>query len=355
MVVGIQHVHRALVERRLGAEQLLRLSAGQVHLAQERPVAFRRRALAHEVDGAAAVGERQDAGATVRRVGDRRARVRVRVLVGELEQDAAAVRVARVHDVAPGHARGEPRLHDQGQVVVTPYDAAVAELQVHETRGLAIERRLQHEDAVPILGLLAGVALVQRLDPGQGGVGVGAPVHRAHARGHRAEARRHLLLEGQLGDGRHRAPVPGRDHLHRLREAVGRHQVRERLVDRLHQDVASVGRDVGARDDPGIEQRPGPAVQLHPDQLRGGVVLEQRLVVRVLQQVLVRPHRRRLAHVLLDHRTRGHHGLLGRRATALGHQPHDQRTRVGRPVVRRAEHGVVHRTVQQSPGTGVLH
>ncbi len=58
-------------------------------------------------------------------------------------------------------------------------------------------------------------------------------------------------------------------------------------------------------------------------------MMEKRLVVWILKQILICTRRRRPADVLLDHRSGGNAGPVGRIAPVGRNRAHDERTAVG--------------------------
>ena len=84
-------------------------------------------------------------------------------------------------------------------------------------------------------------------------------------------------------------------------------QVRKGTVDGSDQDVLAIRRDARGFDDAGLADRSHlGGGDIDQRELRGGVILEKILVVRVLQHVLVRDHGRRAAQAFLDVRAGGH-------------------------------------------------
>ena len=249
----------------------------------------------------------------------------------------------------------EPSAVDDGQIVPAPDDAAIPLLQVDQFDRLARERRRLHEDPVPELGRLADVPAVQRLDPRQGGRRIGPPADRTRPRRHGVEGGRHIVPQRQVRDGPHHPPVQVRHH-DLGREQVVRHRIGIGSLGDLMQDVFPIRRHRGVQIDRRRTDRPCTAVQRNQRQLASEIMIEQRLVARVRQQVLIGPHRRHPPGRLLDVRPcrRNRHV---RRWTAPGRHRLDQQARtVGQPFIARPARHIDHR-IGQLPGSrrGCVH
>ena len=110
-------------------------------------------------------------------------------------------------------------------------------------------------------------------------------------------------------------------------------QVGERPVDGGDQEVLAVGRDARRFDDSGLADRRHLAGgQVDDRELRGGVVFEQILVVRILQHVFVGDEPGRAAQALLHVRPGGHRGFGRRRAAIRLDHLDQQRLAVGHPL-----------------------
>ena len=116
-----------------------------------------------------------------------------------------------------------------------------------------------------------------------------------------------------------------------LREPGRRHPIGVRAVDPLDQQIPAVGRGAEVPRDPRAGQGLDRTGQRDPGQLDREVVVEQRLVVRVRQEVLVRAGRGRAAEALLDHRARGHPGLLRLGSALRGDERRNQAFAVRQP------------------------
>lgn len=194
-------------------------------------------------------------------------------------------------------------------------------------RGVPLERGRQHEELVPHRRVLARVALVLGLGPDQGGRRVGPPFRLAPPHRHAPERHRHPFLERVVRELVHQLPVHV-PHLEAVTEAVRGDEIGIRLVDDAHEHVLTVRRGIEGADHPGVAQALAFSAQVHANELAGGVIVEQILVVRVLEQVLIGAGLRLLPAGLLHDRAAGHLGLGGLGAAVLGDHQRDQRLAV---------------------------
>ncbi len=158
--------------------------------------------------------------------------------------------------------------------------------------GSPLNGALQSEHPVPGRDLRLRVSAIERLDPDHPGRLRRVPPVRPRADVH--PANRHAFAERLLADLPRDVALPGPD-LDVLREIVGGHQARERPLDAGHEHVLPVRRHRGGAEDRGLADRRRDAGGRDRGQLRGEVVLEERLVVGARQQVLERRGWRGLA------------------------------------------------------------
>ena len=312
----VHHEHRALVVRRLRAEQPGRLTVVRVERIEERPVALRRRPVADEEDGVGVIGGQKDAAPVLVPHHHGLAWVVVSVLPGVVHQELRLYLGRTGLDLPrPYPAIVPPPLTGDGQSVVAPVDAVVAQFECHPRRRLSIERGGQQEEPVPLRGRSTRVASVQRLRPAERGRGIGPPHHAAWTGLHTPARYRYLLPERMVGHRVHDLS-PKIPDLNQKRETVGGHRVRVGSVQRLDEDVASVRRRIEVPRDGGVANCRHRAVQFDQRELGREVQLEERLVVRVLEQVLIRTGGRLRADVLLNNGTLGNTRSLERRPAA---------------------------------------
>ncbi len=262
-LLHVQDLDRALVVRRLAAEQPL-LGAGlDVPGVEERSVALVRGAGAAQVDGPAAVGRQDDLSTVLVADHDRLAGVAVTVLPRAfLDQTRINVAIARLDVPDAQVPRGPPPRRDEGQVLPTPHDAAIALGQRDQLLRLAVERCGQGVDLVAPLGLLSAVPAVERLGPDQFGGDIGAPGHRPRADPDRPEGDGNLVLQRQVG---HQVRGPAGFQIPDLdtgREAAFLERIAVRMLQRADQEPASVGRRVHIAHDHGFPNVRDLAIQL---------------------------------------------------------------------------------------------
>ncbi len=177
-----------------------------------------------------------------------------------------------------------------------------------------------------------GVAVVQRLGPDHGRRRQRLPLEVARP-GHHA-AVRHVVGNRQLRDLFHRCAL-AIPHFDVGREILVRHQPGIRTLRAADQDELAVRRrrrrhehrgsaDRGALTAGGVDER----------ELAGRVIVEQRLIMRAGQQILVGADRRGAAAMFLDVGT-GRHAHRRRGTTAGRHELAQQRTAIADPFARR--------------------
>ena len=343
-----------LVVRRFGAEEFFDLARLQVHFAQEGPVALGRGAGAAQEDRLAVVGGEQHRGALLGQTPQRIAGIVVPVFRREIEEHARLLaRLVRIDDVDAALARRKPGLAHQRQVVVSPRDAAVAQRQLDQRRGLGVEGRFQHVDLIAVLGLGAGIAAVEGFGPVKCGRVVGAPVDRADAGGHRAESRGHAFGQRHVGNLLDQVAVEVA-HFDAIGKAIGGHEVREGFMHRLDEHVFAARRRSSIGDQPRLADGRGRAVHRDAHQLRHHGMGEERFVVRVFEQILVRPRRCLLAEIFLDHRPGRRQGFFGSRPAIRRDGADEERPAVGDPFEGRPPEGIVHRRIHQPASLGIL-
>ena len=245
---------------------------------------------------------------------------------------------ARFQDPGAGAARGAVVLGQQRDARVGVVDAGVAPFGLGDLGRLPGERRRQRHHLVAEGHRVLEIAAVERLDPENGRRLIGPP----------AVAPRSCLDAGQRGALTRRLIrdllrdlAAARPDFDVLREAVHRHRVGERLLDPGHQHVLPARRRRrGAQHRRLADRGLRPGCDIDRRKLAREVVVEQRVVVGGLEEILVGRGRRGLAVVLLDVRS-GRHQRFGRRgAAARRHQPADHRGVVLQPVARIAGRGV---------------
>ena len=127
----------------------------------------------------------------------------------------------------------------------------------------------------------------------------------------------------------------------------------ERRLDPLDQQVAAVRGGCDPREQPGpADVRPASRRQRHGADLAREVVGEQRVVVRIAQQVLVGPDGRGAAAALAHERSAGGAGRLRRRAAGGHPEPAQDAAAVGQPGARLAPDGVERRARQRPRNAG---
>ena len=331
----------------LGAEEPLGGEGPQIEPVEERPLAVRRRAGAGQVDGVAVLQDRCARHAAAG-TAQRDAGVAVDVLGAAVEQPAR-VAPARIEQRRAGPARLAVRLGDERRAVPGPGDAGKPVLGAGQLARRAVERRVEREQDVPPGRIHPRVAAVLRLAPDQRGRRGRVPAVAARTGGDAAD--RHGVGQRPVRHGDRAAAA--RPDLDGAGEAVRRQEPRERPPDALDEQMPAVRR----AGDAGVQSRlaDGGARaggQGHRRDLAREVVLEQRLVVRVAQQVLVGPHRGRSAVVLLRVRP-GRPPRRGRRRPARRHPEAAQDpAAVRQPLARIAPDGVQRRARQRTRPAG---
>ena len=352
--IVVQQLERALVVRRFRAEQPGCLSRLEIEAIDERPVPLGRCPGSHEEDRAAPVRGPDHIAAELVRLHHRVAWIRVSILQRAfLEQHGLGARVARLdlpHAQLPGLP---PELAQHREFARPPGDPAVAISERRQLDRVSLEGDVLHEDLVPDLRFDSCVSPVLGLRPSERGGSVGSPAETARARLNAPERDRDLLLEGDVDDRVHRSGLEVTD-LDELREARRGNAVRVRTVNPMHEQVSTVRRRAEVPGDPGLRDRFQGAVERHAGQLHREVMVEQGLVVRALEKVLVRTGRGLPAKAFLDDRAGGHARLHRLGPATLGHERGDQRLAVGEPggcvAGREAEVGT-----GQSTSSGALH
>src|SRR5258708_18230632 len=161
--------------------------------------------------------------------------------------------------------------------------------------------------------LLARVALVERLDPIDARIGErrGAVV----ARSANDALHRDVFLQRDAPEGANHASVEI-DDAHFTREILVRNGVAERLGEPLDEKMSAVaGHGAAVVKRRAANRAHGAGRDIDAGDLRGEAMLEERLVLRSAQPVLVSRLRRAVAIAPAHHRTGWHRG--GWRLTAL--------------------------------------
>ena len=313
----VQNGDHGLIARRAGMEEALGLPAVQVEAVQEGAVSFGRSSGARQEDGRAVHADDGFARRVLRH--HRVARVAVPVVRAPVpEQGRAGAGSGCVHDPGPGPPGGPVEFEYQGGGAVLAPQHRVAEaegaraktvLGTDELRARPVEGRLQGHDPVTVGDVLPGVAAIEGFHMGQGGEHTGAPRILAASGPAKAQVLGPPLVHRQRCKRAERSARAVED-LHLLREACVRHQVRVRADRADREEVLAAGRgleglvDRRGADSPGLS-RDG----VDKGRLRGEVVVEERLVVAVLEEILEGPGRSRLAFRFLDDRPGGDRGL----------------------------------------------
>src|ERR1700733_6768777 len=121
-----------------------------------------------------------------------------------------------------------------------------------------------------------------------------------------------------------------------MRKVVVRQQIRIGMMPLLDHQVLSVWRWRSPLDDSLLAHRFHRPVEPHHLRLRRRVVIEDPLVLRTLDQILIRPTRRDPPQVLLYHWPVWSFTSLRNRASVLYHRLADQTLAVARPFARRS-------------------
>ena len=331
--VVVERRHDRLVRVRRRAEQPLGLQRLQIQPIEERTIAFRRRSRAGEIDVVAGLHDRAATAPAAPAAVAARHRVAGILVRGILPAIPQLARLgARLEDPRPHVARRAIRFTQQRDAFFGERDPAEPPLRLRELGRLLRERRRHCDDLVAERNLFFEIAAVERFGPDDRGRLIRAPVISARPRLDAGERR--PLAARPIGDlPRDRAlSIPDLDV---LGEAVHRDEVREGTLDRRDEEVLVVRRRRDAAENRvPPERRPRAGGDVDRGELAREVVLEQILVVRRLDHVLVGRRRRRLAEVLLDVRA-DRDGRLRRRGTAPGRYElaHDRRV-VLQPVAR---------------------
>ena len=270
---------------------------------------------------------------------DRQAGIAVLVLVVARQQHPRLPGARRCHrqpvlGPAPPFA-----VDDDREAVVAPHRRRVTRGRLRQLDRRRVERRRLHHHLVVEGDLGARVAAVERLRPDQRRRRVRPPCRLARALHHRVEVDGQVVGERPVDQRPHRPAVDGRDGDLGREEPRGQ-QVGIGPLQPLGQDVAAVGRDAEVGDQARRADRRRGTVEPDPDELAGEIMVEQRLVVRVAEQILVGPRRRGAARALLHDGAGRRRRRRGRRAAPGGDGVDDQRPAIGHPREGRPERAV---------------
>ena len=272
-------------------EQARRRSRAKRDLVGERAVAVRRRSEAQHVDAALVRQHGIGAGARVRRTW-----IGVGILGRSIRQHLHLALAWHHREARP--AGRAVVLADQGLAGVGPRHGAAAKLRAVPRHGRHAGRQRERHQLVTVGHDLLRVAAVEGLQPREPGRCGRIPPIASWAGGDAAD--RHRVCERQR---RQRVDLGTRhvDHADALREVVVGHQPRERTTDLLDQEEAPARRRrrerIQARGSDDARGAPGGRNQ---GDRAGGVMREERLVVRTGEQILIGPHGRGRAARLLD-------------------------------------------------------
>ena len=343
----VQNADKGLILTRGRAPQLGLLAGPKVHGREEGIGAFPRRPLPRHQDGRAIVRELDHGTATTIVLHHRETGIIVAILIVAIDQLAPLARVGRINDKPHLVAGVEPAGVDEGDILAAPLDASITLRQVDQGGRRTAEGCAQHQHPVSCGDLIGGITPVQRLHPDQGSVGIGPPLDRARAGRHGIERRWHIVPQRQVSDPMNRLTVQVRDH-HISGEQARGHDIAVGSLGHGLQDEAPVRRQGGIQDHAGLADPLCRAVQRHQHQLAGEIVVEQGLIARAGQQVLVGADRRRASHAFLDDRAGRRTGHVGGGAAALQDGPDQKPGAVRQPVDTRAGGRIDHRGGQAS-------
>ncbi|PAV68952.1 hypothetical protein WR25_08738 [Diploscapter pachys] len=312
----VEQRHDAFVIGRLGRPQPGLCAAGEGHGREEGEGARLGRAVAPHIDGVMAGGEAHHPLARGIVLQDRIAGIAILILVIAGEQHPALSRTRR-SDGLTMFARG--RL---GQL---------------DWRG--VEGRGLHHHLVVEGDLHARVAAIERFGPDQRRGRIGAPFRVAWAFDGRVEVDGQVVGQRAVDERLHRLAVDRR-HRNLGREEARGQQIGIGPLQPLGQQVTAVGRHAEVGDQPRRSDRLRGSVERDAGQLAGEIMVEQRLVMRVAEQILIGARGRGAAVAFLHHRA-GRRSRRDRCGPAPGGDGiGDQGFAVGRPDERRAEAAV---------------
>ena len=201
---------------------------------------------------------------------------------------------------------------------MNPSDPGVSILQAGDFHRFAGHGIGQQHDSIALRNLFLGITIIKCLDPDDSiNAGRRLPLMRSRPGDHAADG--HLIAQRFMNQLMHIAGLKVANFNDR-RERSHRHLIRIRPNDARHEQVTA-GRRRGRHPVDGrlADEFAFSAFQINDRQLRCEVIVHQRFIMRIAQQILVRSHRRCAPTGLLDHGT-GRNRRTLRRLGAIGRE-----------------------------------